>query len=164
MRGGYFSENRNNAKVGELNDTRWTTVNGGVRSRLKDGSDLQGRVYVDMSRAHFNFLAVSNPATTRNLVRLATDQNVPTNAVGTTVAWNKVLNSKNVLSAGGDWRWIDGDSQEGAYVAAVPQVIIPPVTIASTLSVQPHLRAARSSCRARSSRTSSRRPTSSSSR
>jgi len=135
VRGGYFSENRNNGKVGELNDTRWTTVNGGVRSRLKDGSDLQGRVYLDMSRAHFNFLAVSNPATTRNLVRLATDQNVPTNAFGTTVAWNKVLNSKNVLSAGGDWRWIDGDSQEGAYVAAVPQVIIPPVTIASTLSV-----------------------------
>jgi len=135
VRGGYFSENRNNGKVGELNDTRWTTVNGGIRTRLKDGSDLQGRVYVDVSRAHFNFLAVSNPATTRNLVRLATDQHVPTNGVGTTVSWNKVLNSKNVLSAGGDWRWIDGDSQEGAYVAAVPQVIIPPVTIASTLSV-----------------------------
>jgi outer membrane receptor protein involved in Fe transport len=41
-----------------------------------------------------------------------------------------------MFSAGADWRWIDGDSQEGAYVAAVPQVIIPPVTIASVLSVQ----------------------------
>src|SRR4249920_1323226 len=135
VRGGYFSENRNNGKVGELNDTRWTTVNGGIRSRLKDGSDLQARVFSDVSRAHFNFLAVSNAATTRNLVRLATDQHVPTNAFGTTVAWNKVLNGKNVLSAGGDWRWIDGDSQEGAYVPAVPAAIIPPVTIASTLSV-----------------------------
>jgi outer membrane receptor protein involved in Fe transport len=135
VRGGYFSENRNNGKVGELNDTRWTTVNGGVRSRLQDGSDLQARVFSDVSRAHFNFLAVTNPATTRNLVRLATDQHVPTNAFGTTVAWNKVLNGKNVLSAGGDWRYIDGDSQEGAYVPAVPATIIPPVTIASTLSV-----------------------------
>jgi iron complex outermembrane receptor protein len=135
VRGGYFSENRNNAKVGELNDTRWTTVNGGIRTRLKDGSDLQARVFVDVSRTHFNFLAVTNPATTRNLVRLATDQHVPTNGVGTTVAWNKALNSKNVLSAGADWRWIDGDSQEGAYVPAVPATIIPPVTIASTLSV-----------------------------
>jgi iron complex outermembrane receptor protein len=135
VRGGYFSENRNNAKVGELNDTRWTTVNGGIRTRLKDGSDLQARVFVDVSRTHFNFLAVTNPATTRNLVRLATDQHVPTNGVGTTVAWNKALNSKNVLSAGADWRWIDGDSQEGAYVPAVPPTIIPPVTIASTLSV-----------------------------
>ena len=136
VRAGYFSENRNNGKIGELNDTRWTTVNGGVQLRMPDGSDLQGRVYVDVSRAHFNFLAVSNAATTRNLVRLATDQNVPTNAVGTTVAWTKALNGTNMLSAGVDWRWIDGDSQEGAYVAAVPQVIIPPVTIASVLSVQ----------------------------
>ncbi len=136
FRAGYFSENRNNGKVGELNDARWTTVNGGVRLRLPDGSDVQGRVYVDVSRSHFNFLAVTNPATTRNLVRLATDQHVPTNGVGTTVSWTKTLNRSNVLSAGADWRWIDGDSQEGAYVAAVPQVIIPPVTIASVLSVQ----------------------------
>jgi vitamin B12 transporter len=105
---------------------------------MRDGSDLQGRVYVDRSRAHFNFLAVSNAATTRNLVRLATDQNVPTNGVGSTVAWTKALNGSNMLSAGADWRWIDGDSQEGAYVAAagVPPPIIPPVTIASVLSVQ----------------------------
>ena len=136
FRAGYFSEDRNNGKVGELNDTRWTTANGGVRLRLPDGSDLQGRVYYDRSRAHFNFLAVSNPATTRNLVRLATDQNVPTNGVGTTAAWTKALNGSNMLSVGADWRWIDGDSQEGAYVAAVPQTIIPPVTIASVLSVQ----------------------------
>jgi iron complex outermembrane receptor protein len=136
FRAGYFSENRNNGKIGELNDTRWTTVNGGVQVRMPDGSDLQARVYVDASRTHFNFLAVSNPGTSRNLVRLATDQNVPTNAVGSTVAWTKALNGSNMLSAGADWRWVDGDSQVGAYVAAAPQVIIPPVTIASVLSVQ----------------------------
>ena len=82
FRAGYFSENRNNAKIGELNDTRWTTINGGLRARLRDGSDLQARVFGDISRAHFNFLAVTNAATTRNIVRLATDQNVPTNGVG----------------------------------------------------------------------------------
>jgi outer membrane receptor protein involved in Fe transport len=136
FRAGYFSENRNNGKIGELNDTRWTTVNGGIRAQMPDGSDLQGRVFVDVSRAHFNFLAVTNAATTRNLVRLATDQHVPTDGVGATVAWTKTLNRSNVLSAGADWRWIDGDSQEGAYVPAVPVRIIPPVTIASVLAVQ----------------------------
>jgi outer membrane receptor protein involved in Fe transport len=60
VRGGYFSENRNNGKVGELNDTRWTTVNGGVRARLADDSDLQARLFVDVQRAHFNFLAVTS--------------------------------------------------------------------------------------------------------
>ena len=88
FRAGYFSESRVNGKVGEVNDTRWTTLNGGVRARLADGSDLQARMFVDVSRAHFNFLAVTNAATTRNVVRLATDQNVPTNGVGGMAQWS----------------------------------------------------------------------------
>src|SRR5262245_6593345 len=72
FRAGYFTEARNNAKVGELNDTRWTTFSGGVRARLGDESDLQARLFVDAQKAHFNFLAVTNAATTRNVVRLAT--------------------------------------------------------------------------------------------
>jgi outer membrane receptor protein involved in Fe transport len=136
FRGGYFSESRNNGKVGELNDTRWTTLNGGLRARLHDESDLQARAFVDVQRAHFNFLAVTNAATTRNLVRLATDQRVPTNGAGGMAQWMKMLGTRNVLTVGSDFRWVDGDSQEDAYVAAVPTVIIPPVTQAATLSVK----------------------------
>jgi outer membrane receptor protein involved in Fe transport len=136
FRAGYFTENRINGKVGEVNDTRWTTVNGGVRMRMPDESDLQARVFVDVQRAHFNFLAVTNPAAARNLVRLATDQHVPTNGAGGVAQWTKSIGSAHVFSAGGDWRWVDGDSQEDAYVAAVPTVIIPPVTQQATLSVQ----------------------------
>jgi outer membrane receptor protein involved in Fe transport len=135
VRTGYFSENRNNAKVGELNDTRWTTLNGGIRARLPDESDLQARVFVDASRAHFNFLAVTNAGTTRNLVRLATDQNVPTNGVGGMAQWSRALGRSNAFSAGFDWRWVDGDSQEAAYVAAVP-TSISGVTQAATLSAR----------------------------
>jgi outer membrane receptor protein involved in Fe transport len=135
VRAGYFSEDRNNGKVGELNDTRWTTVNGGVRIRMPDSSDLQARMFVDVQRAHFNFLAVTNAATTRNLVRLATDQNVPTNGVGGTAVWTKTLGTANVFSAGADWRWIDGDSVEDAYNATNPPVLIPPVTIAPVLNI-----------------------------
>jgi outer membrane receptor protein involved in Fe transport len=133
---GYFSEDRVNGKVGEVNDTKWTTLNGGVRARLQDQSDLQASIFVDRQRAHFNFLAVTNPSTTRNLVRLATDQHVPTNGVGGMVQWTRTVNRANVLSAGGDWRWVDGDSQEDAYVPAVPTAIIPPVTQVATLSVK----------------------------
>jgi outer membrane receptor protein involved in Fe transport len=136
FRAGYFTENRINGKVGELNDTRWSTTSGGVRVQLPDESDLQARVFVDAERSHFNFLAVTNAATTRNLVRLATDQHVPTNAVGSTVQWSKSFGAANLFSAGGDWRWVDGDSQEDAYVPAVPTVIIPPVTQQATLSVE----------------------------
>jgi iron complex outermembrane receptor protein len=135
FRAGYFTENRNNAKVGELNDTRWTTVNGGVRARLSDGSDLQGRLFVDVQRAHFNFLAVTNPATLRNVVRLATDQNVPTNGAGGMVQWAKAFGAKNLFTAGFDARHVDGESQEDAYVAAVPTSIVG-VTQAATLSLR----------------------------
>ena len=135
VRAGYFTENRNNAKVGELNDTRWTTINGGIRARLKDESDLQARLFGDVQRAHFNFLAVTNAATTRNVVRLATDQNVPTNGLGGMAQWSKALGSRNAFSAGFDFRWVDGESQEAAYVAAVPTAIVG-VTQAATLSVQ----------------------------
>ncbi len=136
FRTGYFTENRINGKVGEVNDTRWTTVNGGVRMRMPDGSDLQGRVFVDVQKAHFNFLAVTNAATTRNLVRLATDQHVPTDGVGGMAQWTKAGGGAHLFSAGTDWRWVDGDSREDAFVAAVPTVIVPPVTQQATLSVQ----------------------------
>jgi outer membrane receptor protein involved in Fe transport len=135
VRAAYFTEDRVNGKVGEVNDTRWTTVNGGVRIRMPDESDLQGRVFVDVQKSHFNFLAVTNAATTRNVVRLATDQHVPTNGVGGTVQWSKAVGSSNFFSAGGDWRWVDGDSEEDAFVAAVPTVIVG-VTQQATLTVQ----------------------------
>jgi len=49
--------------------------------------------------------------------------------------WSKALNRTNAFSAGLDWRWVDGESQEAAYVAAVPTSIVG-VTQAATLSVQ----------------------------
>src|SRR5262245_32815638 len=133
-RAGYFTENRNNAKVGELNDTRWTTVSGGLRAPLGGQSHLQASVFYDRQRAHFNFLAVTNPASTRNVVRLATDQNVPTDGVGGMAQWTRSFGAKHVLSAGADFRWVDGDSLEDGYVPAVPTQITG-VTQAATLSV-----------------------------
>jgi outer membrane receptor protein involved in Fe transport len=134
-RAGYFTEDRINGKVGEVNDTKWTTASGGVRARLGDQSDLQANLFVDRSRTHFNFLAVTNAATTRNIVRLATDQHVPTNGVGGMAQWTRSFGRANVFSAGADLRWVDGDSEEEAYVASTPTAISG-VTQAATLSVR----------------------------
>ena len=90
FRAGYFTEDRINAKIGEVNDTRWTTASGGVRIRMPDESSLQARLFVDDQKFHSTFLAVTNAATTtRNLVRLSTDQNVPAKGVGGMVQWSK---------------------------------------------------------------------------
>lgn len=123
LRVGRFEESRTNAKVGEINSTVWQSGSAGFQAQLPDASTLEGRVFVDRQRAAFNFLAVTNAATTRNVVRLATDQRVPTNGVGSSLQWTRVFGTRHVVSAGADYRWVDGDSEEDAYVAAVPTVI-----------------------------------------
>ena len=136
MRASFFDEDRNNAKVGELNDTRWTAVSGSVRALMPDSSALQGQIFVDNEDAHFNFFAVPNAATTRDTVRLTTDQRVPVNGLGGSVQWTKVFGTKHVFTAGTDIRQIDGDSEEDVYAPVLPAVPgADGVTLPSTLSI-----------------------------
>ena len=102
FRGGYFKEDRVNGKVGEVNDTKWTAVGGGVRVRMPDESDLQATVFTDDNTFHSTFLAVTAPSATvapRSIVRLATDQSVPTDAVGTMVQWSRADRTAATSSA-----------------------------------------------------------------
>jgi outer membrane receptor protein involved in Fe transport len=128
FRTGYFTEDRGNGKVGEVNDTRWTSLSGGVRAQLPDSSDLQATLYGDIEKFHSTFLAVTAPSATvaaRSIVRLTVDQHVPTDNFGGMVQWGKALNLKNYLSVGTDFRWVQGDSEEASYNAA-PGPVIPP--------------------------------------
>ncbi|MBP7776173.1 MAG: TonB-dependent receptor [Acidobacteria bacterium] len=130
-----FSEDRTNAKVGEVNGTTWQAGSAGLQAQLPDNSTVQAHTYVDRQRSKFNFLAVTNASTTRTAVRLATDQRVPTNGVGGMVQWTKVFGTAHVVSAGTDYRWVDGDSEEDAYVAAVP-IVTSGVTQQARLNLQ----------------------------
>jgi outer membrane receptor protein involved in Fe transport len=117
---GYFKENRVNGKVGEVNDTKWTAGGGGVRVRMPDASDLQATVFVDTNTFHSTFLAVNpapyNTRPARSIVRLATDQSVPTDSVGTMVQWSRGIGRWNFFTAGVDWKRVTGDSNEDGYV------------------------------------------------
>jgi outer membrane receptor protein involved in Fe transport len=129
FRGGYFKENRVNGKIGEVNDTKWTAAGGGVRVRLPDDSDLQATFFTDDNTFHSTFLAVTAPSATvasRSIVRLTTDQTVPTDAAGTMIQWSRAIGRKNFFSAGFDWRRVDGDSLEDLYIAAPGVPIVPP--------------------------------------
>jgi iron complex outermembrane receptor protein len=103
---------------------------------MPDESSLQARLFVDDQKFHSTFLAVTNATTTRNIVRLATDQNVPAKGVGGMVQWSRALGASNAFSAGSDWRRVDGDSQEDSYSAAIPFALISPVTQKAVLTVQ----------------------------
>ena len=123
MRAGYFNEERDNGKLStidgtqEANDTTWKTVNGGLRIRMPDESDLKVGIHGDFSRLHSNFLAVPVATPPRSIGRMTLNQTVPTTGVGGLVEWSKGLGGRQFLSAGIDWRWVDGDSEENGLDA-----------------------------------------------
>jgi outer membrane receptor protein involved in Fe transport len=125
FRVGYFREERDNAKqvifpnnptIPEANDTSWTAVSGGVRMILPDASSLQARVFGDVETFRSNFLAVPD-LIKRDQARVTLNQRVPTNGFGGMVQWSRALGTRNFLSVGTDWRWVDGDSEEDAMNA-----------------------------------------------
>jgi outer membrane receptor protein involved in Fe transport len=120
LRLGYFKEERDNAKVTtfanpdgsftpEANDSQWKTFSAGVRASLPDQSDLQASVFLDYTRFNSNFIAVPTP---RSVARVATNQHVPTDAVGGLVQWSKPISTKYLVSAGTDFRRIKGATEE----------------------------------------------------
>ncbi len=120
FRFGVFDEERNNGKIGELNDTNWKYGNGGVRLRFSDGSNVEGRVFFDRSDFFQNTFAVPVATPPRSQSNLSLEKTVPTNAVGSMMQWSRPFqlgSRSHVVSAGTDFRWIDGDSDELTYAA-----------------------------------------------
>jgi outer membrane receptor protein involved in Fe transport len=119
VRGGYFREERDNAKVTtigparpEENDTLWKSLSGGVRASLPDHSDLQATVFFDWERFSSNFMAVPQANPPRSIGRMTLLQRVPTKGVGTIVQWTKPMSTRHLLSAGVDLRRVEGASFE----------------------------------------------------
>ena len=129
FRAGHFIENRGNGKLLEVNDTHATTSSGGARIELADGSRAEATVFGDVEHFHSTFLAVTAPSATvapRSIERLTVDQHVPTHSAGGMLEWSKALGARNAFTAGGDVRWVDGDSREDSFNAA-PGPIVPPI-------------------------------------
>ena len=136
-RGGYFREERNNAKVTtvpagatqrpEENDTLWKSFSAGVRAALPDQSDLQARVFLDWESFDSNFMAVPAPPAgqpARSIGRMTLLQHVPTTGVGGIVQWAKALRTRAVFSAGTDFRYVEGVSEERALDAATGTTVV----------------------------------------
>ena len=118
VRGGYFHEERDNGKhstidgTKEGNDTTWKNVAGGVRATLPDYSDLQARIFTDFETFHSNFLAVPAANPPRSIGRMTLRQEVPTTGVGGMAQWSKAFSTRFLFAAGGDFRHVDGASNE----------------------------------------------------
>jgi outer membrane receptor protein involved in Fe transport len=118
FRTGAFHENRDNGKLStidgteEANSTRWSFANGGVRVQLPDRSDLQARLFTDFETFRSNFLAVPAANPPRSIGRMTLNQRVPTTGIGGMLQWSRAFGANNYLTAGADWRRVDGDSNE----------------------------------------------------
>jgi outer membrane receptor protein involved in Fe transport len=123
LRGGYFNEERDNGKAStidgteEANETAWKTLSGGVRVRMPDESDFQVNVFGDFARFRSNFLAVPAATPPRSIGRMTLNQRVPTTGAGGMAQWSRAIGARQFFSAGMDWRWVDGDSEENALDA-----------------------------------------------
>ncbi len=124
VRAGYFDEDRDNGKAStidgtaEANDTTWRSGSAGVRVRLPDESDLQTTIFTDIETFHSNFLAVPVSTPPRNVGRMTLRQRVPTTSAGGMVQWSRAIRTKQYFTAGTDWRWVDGDSEENGLDSA----------------------------------------------
>ncbi|HUR20023.1 MAG TPA: TonB-dependent receptor [Vicinamibacterales bacterium] len=122
LRAGYFNEERNNGKhstingASEENDTTWTSASAGVTVRLLGNSELQASASLGGGTLHSNNLAVPTANPPRSIGRMTLLQRVPTSSYGGLVQWRTSAGSHSI-SAGGDWRWVDGDSEEDALDA-----------------------------------------------
>ena len=122
-RSGYFREERDNGKIStidrteEANDTAWKTATAGVRVRMRDQSDLHVSVHGDSARFRSNFLAVPAATPPRSVGRMTLDQTVPTKGAGGMAQWSRGIGARQFFTAGVDWRWVEGDSQENGLDA-----------------------------------------------
>ena len=117
VKGSYFSEERSNGTPLQNNDSQYRFLGGGVRFRTPDNSEWQASFFSQFQTFGSTFSAV---AADRNSERLALTQEVPTYGYGGFTQWSKSVSSSHLLSAGFDWRWVDGESQEIVYIRTPP--------------------------------------------
>jgi outer membrane receptor protein involved in Fe transport len=115
LRGNHYDEDRGNGTPLQNNDTEAGSFATGGRLRTGDGSDWSFSLYGDFQKFTSTF---STQAANRNSETLALDQRVPSSSVGGVVQWSRRFGS-HLLLAGGDFRWIEGETHEKVYNAGV---------------------------------------------
>jgi outer membrane cobalamin receptor len=132
LRAGDFHENRANGKhsttdttgAEEANDTTWRFVSGEAHIALPGGSAVQTALFSNVETFHSNFLAVPAASPPRSLARDTLNQAVPTNDVGGMAQWSGVLGRRNAVTAGADWHWVTGESQEDGLDATTGTQVV----------------------------------------
>jgi outer membrane receptor protein involved in Fe transport len=110
--GTYFDEERDNGTPLQFNRTGTGAFSFG--GRVRDGdSEWTFTLFGDLQEFRSTF---STQAADRNSETLALDQRVPTTSAGGALQWTHRLGAHR-LGAGGDLRWVHGETRERVYNA-----------------------------------------------
>jgi outer membrane cobalamin receptor len=113
--GNYYDEERGNGTPLQVNDT--TSGIAAFGGRLGSGDDeWRFATFGNWQQFHSTF---TTQAADRNSEVLALDQTVPTTSAGGWLQWSRRFGS-HLLAAGGDVRWITGETDEIVFVAGRP--------------------------------------------
>jgi outer membrane receptor protein involved in Fe transport len=109
LRGAYYDESRNTGTPLRISNTGRGFITGGGRLQTNAGSDWQANIFTHLSRFRENFSRVSEDRTSESP---AQHQVVPSTDVGGAFTWTRLFLTDHRLTAGMDFRLIDGESRD----------------------------------------------------
>ena len=112
--GNYYDEERLNGTPLQVNDTTSGIAALGGRLLAGDG-EWRFATYANWQEFHSTF---TSQAADRNSEVLALDQTVPTTSAGGWLQWSRRFD-RHLVSAGGDVRWVTGETHERVFVDGV---------------------------------------------
>jgi outer membrane receptor protein involved in Fe transport len=113
----HFAEDRDNGTALQKNETDITSLRAVYRHQNASGREWQLRGYGLVEKFYSNFTAISAD---RSVETLTLDQVVPARSAGGSVQWTGLLDSRHLLTAGLDWQWIRGNSEEVSFAVGRP--------------------------------------------
>jgi outer membrane receptor protein involved in Fe transport len=113
--GNFYEEARGNGTPLQFNHTDAGAVSVGGRLGGADTGEVSFALFADLEQFRSTF---STQALSRNSETLALNQEVPSTSAGGLLQWSRQF-GEHRLAAGGDVRWVEGETQERVYNAGV---------------------------------------------
>jgi len=94
---------------------------------LPDRSELQATLFGDIEKFHSTFLAVTGrrPPSPPEIIRLTVESACADECLRRDGAVGQALNTRNYVSVGTEFHWVDGESRKISFNAA-PGAVVPP--------------------------------------
>jgi outer membrane receptor protein involved in Fe transport len=116
LAGDLYGESRQNGTYLQFNSATIRELRTGVDWSSTEIGDVSARVYGGTENLRQTFSAITADRSSESLTR---DQSVPVSQWGLSATWSKNVRARQLLLAGSDAGWIQGDDEEWVYLQGV---------------------------------------------